>query len=163
MYLNDFSDWRWCNVKKQDRQRLIRQLLSSQDIERQEDFVRLLEEQNIHVTQATISRDIKEMQLVKVPAASGGYRYNMPIQKTLDTKKKLKRTLQDAYVSVAVQGKDVIIKVLPGNGPATSALIDQMDFDFVFGTIGDDKTVLAICTDDDGALQLQSVINELLE
>ncbi len=78
-------------------------------------------------------------------------------------RRKLKRTLQDAYVSVAVQGKDVIIKVLPGNGPATSALIDQMDFDFVFGTIGDDKTVLAICTDDDGALQLQSVINELLE
>jgi len=150
-------------VKKQDRQRLIRQLLSSQDIERQEDFVRLLEEQNIHVTQATISRDIKEMQLVKVPAASGGYRYNMPIQKTLDTKKKLKRTLQDAYVSIAAQGKDVIIKVLPGNGPTMSALIDQMNYDFVFGTIGDDQTVLAICTNDEGSQKLQAAINDLLE
>jgi len=150
-------------VKKQDRQRLIRQLLSSQDIERQEDFVRLLEEQNIHVTQATISRDIKEMQLVKVPAASGGYRYNMPIQKTLDTKKKLKRTLQDAYVSIAAQGKDVIIKVLPGNGPTMSALIDQMNYDFVFGTIGDDQTVLAICTNDEGSQKLQTAINDLLE
>ncbi len=77
-------------MKKQDRQRLIRQLLSSQDIERQEDFVRLLEEQNIHVTQATISRDIKEMQLVKVPAASGGYRYNMPIQKNAGYQKEVK-------------------------------------------------------------------------
>lgn len=150
-------------MKKQDRQRLIRQLLNTRDIERQEDFVRLLEEENIHVTQATISRDIKEMQLVKVPAASGGYRYNMPIQKTLDTKKKLKRTLQDAYVSIAAQGKDVIIKVLPGNGPAMSSLIDQMNYDFVFGTIGDDQTVLAICKDDEGARQLESTISELLE
>lgn len=149
-------------MKKQDRQRLIRQLLSSQDVERQEDFVRLLEEQNIHVTQATISRDIKEMQLVKVPAASGGYRYNMPIQKKLDTRKKLKRTLQDAYVSFVVQGKDAFLKVLPGNGPAVSSLIDQMKYDFVFGTIGDDQTVLAICTDEAGAQKLQATINDLL-
>lgn len=150
-------------MKKQDRQRLIRQLLSSQDIERQEDFVRLLEEQNIHVTQATISRDIKEMQLVKVPAASGGYRYNMPIQKTLDTKKKLKRTLQDAYVSMGVQDKDVVVKVLPGNGHALASMIEEMDYDFVFGVIGDDSTVLAICKNDDGALQLESNINDLLD
>ncbi|WP_203648597.1 arginine repressor [Secundilactobacillus yichangensis] len=150
-------------MKKQDRQRLIRQLLSSQDIERQEDFVRLLEEQNIHVTQATISRDIKEMQLVKVPAASGGYRYNMPIQKTLDTKKKLTRTLQDAYVSMGVQDKDVIIKVLPGNGHALASMIEEMDYEFVFGVIGDDSTVLAICKNNDGALQLESNINDLLE
>ncbi|MTV81090.1 ArgR family transcriptional regulator [Secundilactobacillus folii] len=149
-------------MKKQDRQRLIRQLLTTQDIERQEDFVRLLKEQNIYVTQATISRDIKEMQLVKVPAASGGYRYNMPIQKKLDTKKKLKHTLQDAYVSIAVQDKDVLIKVLPGNGPAISTLIDQMKYDYVFGTIGDDQTVLAICKDAEGALQLQETIEELL-
>ncbi|MCH5463299.1 ArgR family transcriptional regulator [Lactobacillus sp. LC28-10] len=150
-------------MKKQDRQRLIRQLLSSQDIERQEDFVRLLEEQNIHVTQATISRDIKEMQLVKVPAASGGYRYNMPIQKTLDTKKKLTRTLQDAYVSMGVQDKDVVIKVLPGNGHALASMIEEMDYEFVFGVIGDDSTVLAICKNSEGALQLESNINDLLE
>lgn len=149
-------------MKKQDRQHLIRQLLSSQDIERQEDFVRLLEEQDIHVTQATISRDIKEMQLVKVPAASGGYRYNMPIQKKLDTKKKLKRTLQDAYVSFDVQGKEAFLKVLPGNGPAISSLIDQMKYDFIFGTIGDDQTVLAICTSDLGAQQFKTTIEDLV-
>lgn len=150
-------------MKKQDRQRLIRQLLNTQDIERQEDFVNLLEAQNIHVTQATISRDIKDMQLVKVPAASGGYRYNMPIQKKLDTKKKLKRTLQDAYVSFKVQEKNAMLKVLPGNGPAISALIDQMKYDFVFGTIGDDETVLAICKTEAGTLQLQAAIEELLQ
>ncbi len=150
-------------MKKQDRQRLIRQLLSTQDIERQEDFVKLLEEQNIHVTQATISRDIKEMQLVKVPSISGGYRYNMPIQKKLDTKKKLKRTLRDAYVSFSIQGKDTFLKVLPGNGPAIASLIDQMKYDFVFGTIGDDETVLTICKSDEGAVALQEVVDDLLK
>ncbi|WP_282803576.1 arginine repressor [Secundilactobacillus kimchicus] len=149
-------------MKKQDRQRLIRRLLNTQDVERQEDFVRLLEEQGIHVTQATISRDIKEMQLVKVPSISGRYRYNLPVQKKLDAKKKLKRTLQDAYVSFSVQGKDTFLKVLPGNGPAVASLIDQIKYDFVFGAIGDDNTVLTICKNDAGALALKDEIEDLL-
>ncbi|KRM59631.1 arginine repressor [Secundilactobacillus malefermentans] len=150
-------------MKKQDRQKLIRQLLSNQDVERQEDFVELLERQDIRVTQATISRDIKEMQLVKVPSVSGGYHYAMPVQKKLDTEKKLKRTLRDAFVSFAIQDKNTFLKVLPGNGPAIAALIYQMNYDFVFGTIGDDNTVFTICKSDDDAVRFQEAISLLLE
>ncbi len=74
-------------MKKQERQRYIKRLLSSNEIERQEDFVSLLRAENIEVTQATISRDIKDMQLVKVPSATGGYHYSMPVQKQMDTEK----------------------------------------------------------------------------
>ncbi|GAK46934.1 transcriptional regulator ArgR [Secundilactobacillus oryzae JCM 18671] len=149
-------------MKKQDRQKLIKQLLTNQDVERQEDFVDLLAERDIEVTQATISRDIKEMQLVKVPSAAGGYHYAMPVQKKLDTEKKLKRTLKDAFVSFSVQEKSAFLKVLPGNGPAIAALIDQMNYDFVFGTIGDDNTVFTICKSEDGAARYQEIIESLL-
>lgn len=150
-------------MKKQDRQRHLKRLLNTQEIERQEDFVRLLKAEDIEVTQATISRDIKEMQLVKVPSANGGYHYSLPVQKKLDTEKKLKRTLQDAYNSYASQDKMVLIKVLPGNGPALAALFDQMHYDAVFGTLGDDDTVLIICKSVEGTIDIQQTIQRLLD
>lgn len=149
-------------MNKKDRQRLIRLILNTQEVERQKDFICLLENQGIYVTQATISRDIKDMQLVKVPSISGRYHYNLPVQKQLDAKTKLKRTLKDSYVSFSVQGKDTCLKVLPGNGPVVSSLIDQMKYDFVFGTVSDDNTVLTICKNDAGALDLKDEIECLL-
>ena len=76
-------------MRKAERQQYLRQLMNQHSIERQEDFVSLLDGQGIKVTQATISRDIKEMQLVKVPSIGGGYHYSLPVQKQLDTQKKL--------------------------------------------------------------------------
>lgn len=149
-------------MKKQERQRYIKRLLSSKEIERQEDFVSLLHAENIEVTQATISRDIKDMQLVKVPSATGGYHYSLPVQKKMDTEKKLKRTLKDAYVSYATQDKFVLIKVLPGNGPALASLVEAMHYEHVFGTLGDDSTVLIICKSLDATLELQQTLQRLL-
>lgn len=149
-------------MKKQERQRYIKRLLSTNEIERQEDFVRLLQAEDIDVTQATISRDIKDMQLVKVPSAAGGYHYSLPVQKQMDTEKKLKRTLRDAYVSYATQDKFVLVKVLPGNGPALATLVEAMHYDEVFGTISDDATVLIICKSLDQTLELQQKIQRLL-
>lgn len=149
-------------MKKQERQRYIKRLLSSNEIERQEDFVKMLRAEDIDVTQATISRDIKDMQLVKVPSATGGYHYSMPVQKQMDTEKKLKRTLKDAYVSYATQDKFVLIKVLPGNGPALATLIEAMHYDEIFGTLGDDAHVLIICKSLAMTLELQQKIQRLL-
>ena len=137
--------------------------MSQNSIERQEDFVSLLDSQGIKVTQATISRDIKEMQLVKVPSVGGGYHYSLPVQKQLDTQKKLRRTLNDAVISVDRQDKLVVLHVQPGNGPALSSLISQMNYDHVFCTLGDDSTVLVICRNDNGAHQMQTLISGLIE
>ncbi|MDU3405526.1 MAG: ArgR family transcriptional regulator, partial [Enterococcus faecalis] len=62
-------------MRKQDRHRLITRLLTEKNIQKQEDFVNYLQEKGVAVTQATISRDIKDMKLIKVPSAEGGYRY----------------------------------------------------------------------------------------
>ncbi|MFC6168996.1 arginine repressor [Loigolactobacillus jiayinensis] len=150
-------------MRKSERQRLIKQLLSEHDIQKQEDFVALLEGADVNVTQATISRDIKDMQLIKVPSPSGGYRYSLPVQQTVDTEKKLKRILYDAYVSMAIQDYFIVLKALPGNGTAIASLIDQMAFPDVFGTIGGDDTVLIIAKTPTAAQDLYQLLTNLLE
>ena len=65
-------------MRKKDRHRLIIRLLNEFAIEKQEDFVEILKKHGVEVTQATISRDIKELKLVKIPAADGNYRYSLP-------------------------------------------------------------------------------------
>lgn len=110
-------------MRKVDRQRLLRNLIQTHEIERQEDFVKLLQAEQIEVTQATISRDIKEMQLVKVPNTDEGYHYSLPLEKKLDVKEKLRRTLRDAYVTHNQQDYFVVIKAHPGNAPANCKFI----------------------------------------
>ena len=68
-------------MRKRERQATIQRLIQDEPIERQEDLVARLNELHIPVTQATISRDIKDMQLIKVPAGEGHYRYSMPAEK----------------------------------------------------------------------------------
>lgn len=150
-------------MRKSERQTKIRQLITQNSIERQEDFVRMLGEQDVAVTQATISRDIKEMQLVKVPSVGGGYHYSLPVQKQLDTQKKLSRTLVDALISLDQQEKFIVLHVQPGNGPALSTLLSQMNYSDVFCTLGDDSTVLVICRSDEGATNVKEIIQKFVE
>ncbi|KRK69839.1 arginine repressor ArgR [Lentilactobacillus buchneri DSM 20057] len=149
-------------MRKKERQRLIKQLLTSNNIQRQEDFVSLLDKQGIKVTQATVSRDIKDMQLVKVPSVTGGYRYSLPTQKNIDTEKKLVQSIRDSFVSVDSQDKLVFMKVLPGSGPVISSLMYQMNYSGIFGTLGDDNTVLIICKTEADAINMRNQINSML-
>lgn len=138
-------------VKKRERHQLLRQLVQEETIRRQEDFVRILQERGIEVTQATISRDMKELQLIKVPAQSGGYQYNLPPEMNYNTSKKLERLMKDAFVSIDTQREMVLIKTLPGNAFALGALIDTANYDEVFGCVSGDDTVLVICRDENKA------------
>ncbi|WP_057745073.1 arginine repressor [Liquorilactobacillus capillatus] len=150
-------------MRKQERQKAIKTLIQQNDIDRQEDIVRLLGEQGIEVTQATISRDIKDMQLIKLPSPEGSYHYSMPAEKKMDAEKKLRHTLRDAYISSRIQNEFFLIKVLPGNGPVVASLIDQLKREFIFGAIGDDDTVLVISTSAAKALDTQQWLLGLTE
>lgn len=105
-------------MRKQERHRIITQLLSEYDVKKQEDFVEILAQQGVTVTQATISRDIKEMKLIKVPAQNGGYRYSMPRKEQEDVNEKLADLLKEAVISVDQMEKFVNVKTLPGNASA---------------------------------------------
>lgn len=123
----------------------IRELISTRDIETQEELVESLKALGYQVTQATVSRDIKELQLVKTPTPDGGYKYALPAEPTYNPESKLRRFLADSFVSIDRAENLIVMKTLPGNANAITALIDALDWNNIVGTIAGDDTILIIC------------------
>lgn len=147
-------------MQKSERQEQIRALVESTPIERQGDFVAALAERGIAVTQATISRDIKEMQLVKVPMMNGHYRYSLPPERQLAPQDKLRRTLRAAYVRGDAMDQFVYLVMSPGTAPAVGNLIEHLSDHRIFATIAGDASILLVCR---GADQAQAVLKMLDE
>ncbi len=149
-------------MRKIDRQRIIRRVLQENEVYRQEDLVSALQARGIDVTQATISRDVKEMQLLKVPTPDGNYRYSVPPSVRTSTEKKLNRILGEAYVSSDVLRDMCVFKVLPGNGPVVTSLISQMAYDEVFSTLGDDDTVMIFARSEEDARKIHGTLLKMI-
>lgn len=132
-------------MNKGQRHIKIREIIANNEIETQDELVDYLKELGYNVTQATISRDIKELHLVKVPLMDGRYKYSLPADQRFNPLQKLKRSLVDAFVSIDSAGHFVIMKTLPGNAQAVGALIDNLDWEEIMGTICGDDTCLLIC------------------
>ena len=150
-------------MKKAERQQKIREIITNESIERQEDLVERLREMGLIVTQATISRDIKEMQLIKIPADNGGYRYGLPAYHHQGRENQLAQTLQDSLEQLKRNDCFLALTVHPGNGPVVATLIRKMDFPTVFTTIGDDGNVLVVCMSPEAAIKLEEKLNAMLD
>ena len=118
-------------MKKSERQRHIQEIISNQYVERQEDLVKLLVKSGIRVTQATISRDIKDMQLLKVPSVGGGYHYSLPARRQDNKEERLANVM--------------------GNEK----------YPTVFTAIGDDATVLIVCHSAGAAVEFERTLQAL--
>lgn len=142
-------------MKKSERHALLKELIKEKNIQKQEEFVELLQKRGIHVTQATISRDMKELQLVKVPNPVGGYKYDLPSTLNEEAIQKLTRMMTDSFKKMDAQKEFLLIRTLPGNAMALGTILEEMDFEEVFGVISGDDTVLVICKGDKQTAQLQ--------
>lgn len=149
-------------MRKQVRQKLIREILQNSEIYKQDDIVQSLLNQGIEVTQATISRDVKEMQLIKLPTKNGSYRYSIPTLKEIDVQKKLKDTLSESYVSSNIAEKMIFFKVIPGSGPAVSNLIEKVGYKEVFATLSDDSSVMIFAYSNREAVDLFDKLLKLI-
>jgi len=132
-------------MSKGQRHIKIRDIIANNDIETQDDLVFALKSAGYNVTQATVSRDIKELHLIKVPLSDGRYKYSLPADQRFNPLQKLKRNMMDAFVRIDSAGHLLILKTLPGNAMAIAALIDNLDWDDVVGTVSGDDTILVIC------------------
>lgn len=148
-------------MKKSDRQATIRNIIEENDVERQEDLVQLLLDAGIHVTQATISRDIKEMQLIKVPNSAGGYRYSMPAHRPENKEQQLANALANDLQSLKRSDRFISLSMRPGHAPMAAVLIKRLNFPEVFTAIGDDTSVLVVCQSDEDAVQFEQILTEL--
>lgn len=148
-------------MKKADRQEKIRDIIEHHEIERQEDLVRALLDAGIQVTQATISRDIKDMQLVKVPSNTGGYHYSMPTHHQEDKEQQLANALANDLLSLKRSDRFLSLTMRPGHAPMAAVLIKRLDFPEVFTAIGDDTSVLVVCQSDQAAVKFEQLLTNL--
>ncbi|MFK2824315.1 transcriptional regulator ArgR [Bacillus sp. B190/17] len=149
-------------MNKGQRHIKIREIIANNEIETQDELVDYLKDLGYNVTQATVSRDIKELHLVKVPLMDGRYKYSLPADQRFNPLQKLKRSLVDAFVSIDSAGHFVVMKTLPGNAQAVGALIDNLDWEEIMGTICGDDTCLIICRAPDHTAVISERFLEML-
>ncbi len=133
----------------------IKEIVSQREIETQEELVSALEEAGYVATQATVSRDIKELQLIKVVGSHGRYKYAIPVTATTVSLETLRRKLSDVFVSMTRANNLLVLKVLPGNAHSIGAMLDAIEMDGLLGTIAGDDTLLLITTDETAAMNVE--------
>ncbi|MGD8191532.1 transcriptional regulator AhrC/ArgR [Brevibacillus ginsengisoli] len=141
-------------MNKGQRHIKIREIIGNNDIETQDELVDRLRETGYNVTQATVSRDIKELHLVKVPMADGRYKYSLPADQKFNPLQKIKRVLVDSFVGIDYSDNLLVMKTMPGNANAIGALIDNLQWQEVMGTICGDDTILIICRSKDNSKEV---------
>lgn len=121
------------------------EIIKEKDIGTQDELVQELIKAGFKVTQATISRDIKELGLIKVPGANGVSRYALPGD-TLNLKSddRIKRLFKSSVVSVDSSENLVLIKTLPGEAQGVASAIDNAEWPEIIGTVAGDDTILAV-------------------
>ncbi|WP_062048778.1 transcriptional regulator AhrC/ArgR [Bacillus sp. JCM 19034] len=149
-------------MNKGQRHIKIREIITNNEVETQDELVEQLRLAGYNVTQATVSRDIKELHLVKVPMMDGRYKYSLPADQRFNPLQKLKRSLMDSFVSIDRSENLIVMKTLPGNANAIGALIDNLDWPEIMGTICGDDTILIICKTKDKGLSLTERFLEML-
>lgn len=145
---------------KSQRHMKIRELVTSREIETQEELADLLREAGFPVTQATISRDIKELYLIKTPLDDGRYKYSLPARAAFNPLNRLKRALADHFVQIDYTEHLIVMKCLPGTANAIGALLDNLEWPEIMGTICGDDTILIICRNKEKS---SAVVEQILE
>lgn len=144
------------------RQNRILGLIKEHEIETQEKLAYLLKEDGFDVTQATVSRDIKELQLIKNLSSSGKYKYVLGMATDTPITDRFVKIFKDTIISVASSGNLIVIKTLTGCANAAAEAIDSLTLPFMLGTIAGDNTILIVVDDEKNVLFLQEKFNELL-
>jgi len=144
------------------RQNRILGLIKEHEIETQEKLAYLLKEDGFDVTQATVSRDIKELQLIKKLSSSGKYKYTLGMTTDAPITDRFVKIFKDTILSVASSGNLIVIKTLTGCANAAAEAIDSLSLPFMLGTIAGDNTILIVVDEEKNVFFLQGKFNELL-
>lgn len=149
---------------KTNRQKKILELIENKNIETQEQLLKELQECGFKSTQATVSRDIKELQIVKSLDGMGGYRYSIP-HKTEGDKfgARFRVIFRECVTSIDSAQNIIVVKTMPGLGAAAGANIDALKMPDMIGSLSGDDTTLVIMRDTDSATQFCSELHRMLE
>ncbi len=146
---------------KRDRHAVIRQMLEEKPIQTQSELADALTAEGFRVTQATVSRDMKEMHLVKVPMVGGGYRYATPDTEHRETGQRLIRLLTDCVTGIETGGQMIVVKTLSGAAGTAAEALDTLGMPEIMGSIAGDNTIFLAARDPDGAARAAERIRRM--
>lgn len=141
----------------------ILEIISSKEIETQEELCDELERQNIVVTQATISRDIRDLRLFKVAGVEKKYRYAYINESDSEISPKMKSLFRECVLSIKAAQNLVVIKTLVGNGANAGTVVDKLNHDEIVGSVAGDDTLLVVCHDNESAAAVVQKITDFIK
>lgn len=148
---------------KNRRQERILQLIKENNFDRQEELQEKLKEFGFNVTQATVSRDIRELGIIKAQGDDGVYKYRAGKEKSdVEISGKFAMILKQAVSKVSCANNLIVVKTYTGMGSAVGAAFDAMELEGVIGTLAGDDTLLIIANDNDSAEKVTKKLSELI-
>ena len=148
---------------KRKRHTLILELIQQYEITTQDELLAKLRENGFEVTQATVSRDIKELRLVKAMSPSGQYRYMVSTAPGDEYLEKFYTIFSGSVISVDFAGNTCVLKCYSGLAQAACAAIDAMHFDGIVGTLAGDDTIFVLCRTPELTQQLKVSLDKMLQ
>ena len=144
------------------RQNKILEIIRTNDVETQEQLLSLLRDAGYSVTQATVSRDIRELQLVKGQGKDGKYRYIAGNYDNRPISERFIKIFRETTLSFACAKNLIVVKTLPGCASAAGEAIDTLSLEHMVGSVGGDNTLLIIVDDDENVSAIASELDRIL-
>lgn len=148
---------------KSARHAKILEIIKDKEIETQEELCAELNALNYVVTQATISRDIRDLRLLKVAGSEKKYRYAYINENDNEISSKMRGLFRECVLSVIAAQNIVVVKTLSGNGANAGIVIDKLKYEEIVGSVAGDDTVLVVCTDNQAANLVVERVTEFLK
>jgi len=148
---------------KTRRQAKILDLIQAHDIDTQEELLRLLRGEGFDITQATISRDIKELRLVKILSGDGKYRYSTGRNDSADISSKFYHLFSDSVLSVDYAMNLVVVQCMVGMAQAVCAALDSLGREGIVGTLAGDDTIFIAMRSENNAISLVTEFKKLIQ
>lgn len=144
------------------RQNKILELITNYDIGTQEELAAILRNNGYNVTQATVSRDIKELQLIKVLSSKGKYKYASHQISDAPSSDRFAKIFRETVISFEASGNLIVMKTLSGCGNAAAEAIDSKGLDHIIGTIAGDNTLLLVADSEENVPLILKNFEEML-
>lgn len=138
-------------------------IIAKQDVETQEELAEALRARGIQVTQATVSRDIKELRLLKVLTPSGSYKYATADKAENGLSERFIRMLAESLLSVAASNNLIVVKTLSGSANVAAEALDSLHWPEILGTLAGDNTILLIIRSEAEAPDVVRRIQEMIK
>ena len=148
---------------KNTRQQKILELIEIYDIDTQEMMIDKLNEIGINATQTTISRDIRELNLVKGMSERGNYKYILPGVKKDRNTPVLNSVLTESVVGIEAAGNIVVVKTYPGMANALAVCVDSLEKPHIVGSVAGDDTIIIVSRDEQSSAEISAKLKELMK